>query len=197
MRILSLDISSKTGFALHDNENLLEHGLIRVEIKDFNVNDDPNKQPAYPKNLKDAAREMADLLLVLIQRTNPQEIVIENTVKGKNRHTQRLLEWLHFAVIENIYSINRDFHYLDPSEWRSILEIRLSKEDKKNNRMVSKGKKRGRVTKKHLAVRTANELYGLKLKVKDNDMADAILLGRAFFERTKEPVVPEVEILDI
>ena len=183
VRILSLDISSKTGWAVHEDLNLMNYGVIRVEIKDFNVNKDPNKHESYPYNLLDASNEMARLLAKLIADINPDEIVIENTVKGRNRHTQRLLEWLHKAMIEEIRGLNRRFYYLDPSEWRRILEIRLSNQDKKNNRLVSSGKKRGRITKKHLSVRAANDLYGLKLKIKDNDIADAICLGRAFFER--------------
>jgi hypothetical protein len=39
---------------------------------------------------------------------------------------------------------------------------------------------RGKITPKHLAVQKSNELYGLELKLKDDDIADAILLGRAF-----------------
>jgi hypothetical protein len=183
MKILSLDISSKSGWALHKDDQLLEYGLIRVEVKDFNVNKDVNKSPLYPYNLLDAANEMGQRLLDIVLKIEPDKIVIENTVKGKNRHTQRLLEWIHKEVTERLRSKNISFHYLDPSEWRSILEIRLTNEDKKNNRLVNSGKKRGKVTKKHLSVRAANHLYSLNLKIKDNDIADAICLGRAFYER--------------
>lgn len=183
MKILALDISSKTGWAIFDNNKLVEYGLIRVELINFNVNNDPNKQPEYPYNLLKAADEMAAHLGNLIDIHNPDEIVIENTVKGRNRHTQRLLEWLHKSMLEQLISHKRTFTYLDPSEWRGILEIRMSKEDKKNNALVNKGKKRGKITKKHLSVRFANTTFGLKLKIKDNDMADAIALGLAFYEK--------------
>lgn len=185
MRILSLDISLKTGWALHQDASLLDCGLIRVEIRDFNVNDDPNKQGSYPYNILEAAKSVAERLIGLISEKNPDSIVVENTVKGRNRHTQRLLEWIHMAVVESIRLKGWSFHYLDPSEWRSALAMRLSKDDKKNNRLVGQGKKRGRITKKHLSVRMANDLYGLKLKIKDNDIADAICLGRAFYERSQ------------
>jgi hypothetical protein len=73
---------------------------------------------------------------------------------------------------------------MDPSQWRKILEMRLSKDQKENNKLVSKGVKRGRVTKKHLSVNMTNTKFGLKLKLKDNDISDAILLGLAYI--TKE-----------
>jgi D-alanyl-D-alanine carboxypeptidase len=183
MKILSLDISSKSGWAIHNGDQLIDYGLIRVEIKDFNVNKDVNKSPEYPYNLLDAANEMGQRLLDIVLKTQPDKIVIENTVKGRNRHTQRLLEWMHKEITENLRSKNIKFYYLDPSEWRSILEIKLSNEDKKNNKLVKSGKKRGKITKKHLSVRAANDLYSLNLKIKDNDIADAICLGRAFYER--------------
>jgi hypothetical protein len=40
---------------------------------------------------------------------------------------------------------------------------------------------KGKVTTKHLAVRLVNSVYGLGLKQKDNNDADAICLGLAFF----------------
>ena len=40
---------------------------------------------------------------------------------------------------------------------------------------------KGKVTKKHLAVRRANDLFNLTLIQKDNDVADSLLLGTAYF----------------
>jgi hypothetical protein len=61
----------------------------------------------------------------------------------------------------------------------------MNKEDLKNNRDVKAGKKRGKISKKHLAVRMVNEKYGKKLKLKDNDEADAILMGQAYCSRSQ------------
>ena len=74
---------------------------------------------------------------------------------------------------------------MDPSQWRKILEMRLSKEQKENNKLVSKGVKRGRITKKHLSVEMANARFNLKLKLKDNDIADACNLAVACLTTTK------------
>ena len=59
--------------------------------------------------------------------------------------------------------------YRDPSHWRKIVNLRLTDEDKKHNKMVSKGLIKGRLTAKHLSVRKVNELYNLELILKDNN----------------------------
>lgn len=193
---LALDLSSKTGWALYTANDLTEWGRIDVKIEDFNVNDDPNKRPSYPYNLLNAADSIASAVHSLIQVKNPTRIVIENTVKGKNRHTQRFLEWMHMAICYMLLRAGRKFTYMDPSEWRGVLEIRLSKDDKKNNLKVNKAAKlgiskkaagvKGKVGKKHLSVRFVNEQFGCNFKLKDNDMTDAICLGYAFIRKNTD-----------
>ncbi len=181
MRVLSLDLSTSTGWALFEDDKLTGHGrLEQVRVKDFNVNAHPNKSSAYPANLIEAAKTVAALVREQLDTYRPDHVVIENTVKGRNRHTQRILEFIHFTVLEELFARKLPFSYMDPSEWRSILEIRLSADDKKNNKDVKAGKKRGKVGKKHLAIRYCNEKYGLALKVKDDDVADAICLADAY-----------------
>lgn len=58
--------------------------------------------------------------------------------------------------------------------------MRLTDEDKKHNKMVSKGLVKGRLTAKHLSVRMANKIFDLELILKDNDIADSILLGHSY-----------------
>lgn len=183
MRVLAIDLSTKSGWALFEEGRLVDSGaLTRVPVEEFNVNQDPQLQPSYPYNLISAANAVANLVISLVDAVRPDEIVVENSVKGRNRHTQRLIEWLHLRMLQALGA--RGVRYMDPSEWRRIVEMRLSKDDKKNNRAVSDGKKRGRVTRKHLSVRMVNERFsseiGHRLKLKDNDQADAILLGLAY-----------------
>jgi hypothetical protein len=181
VRVLGLDLSTSTGWALFEGDRLANHGrLEQVHVTDFNVNAHPNESPHYPLNIIEAAEKLAGLVGVLLDAHLPDHVVIENTVKGRNRHTQRILEWIHFTVLQGLLGRQIPFSYLDPSQWRSVLEIRLTAEDKKNNKDVRAGKKRGKVGKKHLAVREANERFGLSLKMKDDDVADAILLGLAY-----------------
>jgi hypothetical protein len=186
VKILALDLSTSTGWAVIKDDNLGDFGVIEISVPNFNVNGYPEKMPEYPYNILDASNKMAHKVMELWGKYKPDQVVAENTVRGKNRHTQRILEFTHKAVLENFRAVGVKVHYLDPSEWRKLLELRMSKEDLKNNRQVSAGKKRGRVTKKHLSVRAANAMYGLELKIKDNDIADAICLGRAFF-KAKRP----------
>lgn len=178
--VLALDLSSKTGWALLDETTkILDHGQIQTMVKDFNVNAHPEKSPSYPRNIIDAADFIAEAVFGLVKTFNPDHIVLENTVKGRNRHTQRLLEFIHLRVWQ-LLGFTHKLSYMDVSEWRALVQARLTKDDKKNNARVRKGKGRGIVTKKHVSVRLANEIYGLKLKLKDNDVADATLLGRGY-----------------
>lgn len=183
-RILALDLSSSTGYAVLEvagtETYLVDYGTIRIPAKDFNVNDFPNKSELYPYNIVDAADEMACNIRQIIENENVEKIVIENTVRGRNRHTQRLLEFIHKSVLDVIQDRRDKVTYLDPSEWRKILSLRLSAEDKKHNAMVKKKLAKGKITHKHLSVRMSNELFDLELKLKDNDIADAVLLGYAY-----------------
>ncbi len=178
-RLLSLDVSTSTGWALFVDGKLECSGVLpKVLITDFNVNKDPQKSPAYPWNIITAAEKVVDQIEELINSLGPTDLVVENTNKGRNRNTQRALEFQHFALLKRIQG-KFPMKYRDTSEWRKAVAMWMSKEDKKNNKDVSAGKKRGKITKKHLAVKMCNELYSLGLKLKDNDRADAILMGRA------------------
>ena len=183
LKLLSLDISSHTGFAVFNVSELQEFGLINIEIKDFKATQHPEKHPSYPQNLFDAADVLANHIEFLVKKHQPNQVVIENTVCGRQRSSQRMLEWFHFTTLKRLQALQIPFAYMDPSEWRKVLEMRLSKEEKQNNRQVSQGLKRGRITKKHLSVNLANEHFGLSLKQKENDIADAINLGSAFLKR--------------
>jgi len=188
MRILALDISTKTGWSSLDDGKLVNKGRLVVSIEDFNVNDFPDRSPKYPHNMLSGAYKMACNIESILKQEKPDIVVIENTVKGRNRHTQRILEWIHKAVLEVLIEMKIKPHYRDPSWWRSIIGVRLTNDDKKNNKLVKEGKKKGKITSKHLAVRIANELFELKLLQKDNDIADSILLGLAFFKDFKRGI---------
>lgn len=67
----------KPGWAYFEEAKLLNYGLLEVEIKDFNVNDFPNKSPLYPFNIIDAAHNMTAQIFQIIDKYNPDSIVIE------------------------------------------------------------------------------------------------------------------------
>ena len=186
MRILALDASTKCGWALFENGAYARSGALpQIKVEDFNVNAEPNHSRFYPYNVVDAARQVAVKVGNLVGETGPDVVVVENTVRGRNRNTQRLLEFCHLEILRMLRNAV-PVVYMDPSEWRKIVDMRLSVADKVNNKAVSAGKKRGRIKQKHLSVRMVNELYGLDLILKDNDQADAILLGLAYVTRSQK-----------
>lgn len=179
--LLGLDLSTHTGWAVFKDGQLSVHGIIEVSVPNLGWKCKPEKCAGYPANILRGAEDVAANVAVLLEQYKPSMVVIENTVLSSrgSRSAQRLLEWIHLKVMEEIYSRQIRHTYMDPSEWRAALNMRLSKEQKKNNSDVSKGKRRGRITKKHLSVSWVNARYGLNLKLCENDRADAISLCSA------------------
>ncbi len=121
--------------------------------------------------------------------------MIEETNKGRARYTQKMLEWLHLHLLLSLENCGSGVYYVSSSIWRRSLDLALSKEDKKNNsavnqaKRVGKSKKElglvGKINKKHLAIRYVNEHLKLNLRMKDNDIADAVCLGLAFLNNAQ------------
>jgi hypothetical protein len=202
MKILCLDLSTHAGYAFLEGERgekpkLIKYGTIHLgkSVVEYGP---------YPYGYVLCARAQIGNLINLLM-DDPDVIVIEETNMGRNRYTQKLLEFLHHELILRLEDIayrrkagggSLEVVYLDSSEWRSNLGLKMSKEQKKLNAKLSKAKReaaeagskldkkklgiKGKTTAKHLAVAHANESYDLKLKVKDNDAADAICLGLAY-----------------
>lgn len=172
-------------------KKLVAYGMIKNKTKISGYG-------TYPESYVGAAEAMAVQLLELVLRFTPDKIVIEETNKGRSRYTQKILEFIHCTLL---IVLRRDNHlgrvvYVNTSDWRKITGVELTKADKKQNTTLSKAKSaakkkqekldkkalgiRGKITKKHLAIRVANQLYELELKPKDDDIADAICIGTAF-----------------
>jgi hypothetical protein len=157
----------------------------------------------YPHNYRKAAAHMAAQIHVMTASSLGYDaIVIEEINGGKDRYVQKLLENIHTAVLAQYdgFMPNAPIVYFnsDGAEgWRTNIGLVMSKDQKKSNAKLSKAKReaalvglkpdkqklgiKGKTTKKHLAVERAKAEYGLKLKQKDNNEADAICLGLAFF----------------
>lgn len=200
MRIIALDLSTHTGYAVFEHAHspiphLLSSGTIHLDksVHEFG---------RYPKSYRAAAREMAriihDQIRLATTPVMPDQFVIEEINLGKDRYVQKLLENIHTAVLDmlELHYPQAGIFYLDSMEWRCNLQLQLTKDQKKANAKLSKAKRtaaetgakldkkslgiKGKVTWKHLAVAKANEVYGRNLKMKQNDEADAICLGLAF-----------------
>lgn len=188
MKILALDISTKTGWAYFEDGALVRHGTFTsyLPVTDYGI---------YPRNyIKFVASYTNNLYNDIVNAQELDVIVIEETNKSKARYSQKLLEFIHCLLLHHIWSVGliNKVKYVNTSDWRKVLDIYLSKDDKKNNALVTKAKRKGkskkelgvkgRITRKHVAVKVANEMYNLNLKQKDNDQAEAILLGTAYIK---------------
>lgn len=203
--VLALDVATKTGYAVlrrHDEEGdrieLAEHGLLRLPqpVKDYGT---------YPWSYIAATQAMAREVTDLVARVQPDVVVVEETNLGRQRYTQKLLEFLHNALLTRLAAypeaqgmMTPPVFYVSTSEWRKALGLRLSKDDKKNNRRLSAAKKvaamtgakvdkkelgvKGKKTWKHLSVEYVNGRFALGLKQGQNDVSDAVCLGLGFIQ---------------
>lgn len=193
-RVLSLDMSTKTGWAFilsgPDSVELVESGQFSKTVE-------PEGQ--YPGNYVDWAITCYTQIALLIQRFLPTVLVIEETAGGsKNAMSQKILEFIHFTVANHIKATGIKTRYYMTEQWRRLTGCQLTKEESKRNKEVSKQKKEkgvrlardlngkimGKVGRKHVNVRRANEVFGQYLKVplqkKDEDRADALMLAYAY-----------------
>jgi hypothetical protein len=184
VRWLGLDLSTKPGIALAEHSTVGQLPVL-IDRKSYQV----KVEGTFPFDAIDAAEKVADIVQEWYERHSPDKVIIEQSNKGRSRYTQKKLEFIHSAVLRRLRLKGAYILYIDTSEWRRLLEQKLSKEDRKNNAAVSKAKKtddfhaakkaagvKGRITGKHLAVNWCNAFYDLGLKMKDNDVADAICL---------------------
>jgi len=191
MRVLALDLSTYTGYAVLDTTKSTYYLHTYGTVSSPSNIDGFGK---YPYSYVNMAEYIGTALKGVISDFEPDRIVIEETNKSRARYSQKILEYIHYAVLRYI----RELHYADnvvyinTSVWRKKLDVYLSKEDKKNNTKVSVAKRKnqskkelglkGKITKKHVAIRVVNERFGLSLIRKDEDIADAICLGAAYIE---------------
>lgn len=190
MRVLALDVSSKTGFATYDEGRPVEWGTLFPDktTKDFGE---------YPANFVEWAIYTVDRLMTeVVQKywTSETTIVIEETNgNSKNCYSQKSLEYLHFWLNKRLKEIGAKVVYVRSGEWRKFVEAKLSKEEKSLNAKISRikmqtgkklakidGKVVGRKGRKHVAIRRVEEEFGIELARKQEDVGDALLLGLGF-----------------
>jgi Holliday junction resolvasome RuvABC endonuclease subunit len=211
-RILSLDISSKTGYACMASSSsgitLEEYGM----IPKINQPKGP-----YPEVFVDWANLCFDEIKKLIERFKPTILAIEETVAGsKGVYSQKILEYTHYLVAKYIKETGIKAVYLLTGAWRSEVGAKMTKEEAKHNKYVKDykknnksevaydidGKRIGKKTKKHINIRRANEIFGKSLKEplkkKNEDEADALLIAFALHLRlNKKDYKQEVSIEDL
>jgi Holliday junction resolvasome RuvABC endonuclease subunit len=197
-RILALDMSTKTGWAS------MVSTKDGVELEEYGTLDQIHEpEGKYPANYVEWAYLIYARIEELVERFAPDVLVIEETVAGsKAVYTQKILEWIHFLVAKFIKETKIRAIYLLTGSWRSEVGCKMTKEESKHNKKVKaykeahgnttvaydeKGKRIGKLGKKHINVRRANEVFGKFLKAplrkKDEDTADSLLLGYCYHLR--------------
>lgn len=196
-RILSLDMSTKTGWACmvstKDGIELEGFGQIpAIHMPDG----------SYPGSFVDWAYQVFGKVSELIDEHAPDVLVIEETCAGsKGVYSQKILEYCHFLLAKFIKETNIRAIYLLTGAWRTETGSKMTKEESKHNKAVKKykeeneskiaydeaGKRIGKLTKKHINIRRANEVFGKflakPLRKKDEDAADSLLLGYCYHLR--------------
>lgn len=129
MKLLCLDLSTCSGWSVLIDGNLSQFGTIKHKV----VGDETSEN--YPMNFIEMSDGFAIDVHQLIDKYKPDVIVIEETNKGKNRFSQKQLEFIHYAVNDEIFnmSFKGKVHYLDTSEWRTLLGLSLDKDQRKMN----------------------------------------------------------------
>lgn len=201
-RILSLDMSTKTGWALvvsHKDSYMLEAYGQFPQM--------PEPHGRYPENYIDWAYALYGKIVELVDSQAPDVLVIEETASGsKNIYSQKILEWLHFLVAKMIKECHIEATYLMTEQWRRETGCVMSKDEKKKNKQVREykkshdvsiaydkdGKRIGLVGRKHVNVRRANEVFGEflrePLRKKDEDTADSLMLAYCYHLRRMKAV---------
>lgn len=194
MKILALDISTRTGYALleHISEGEVPQILERGNITPHETLTEAGE---YPWNYITVASDMGNQLMQKVYDTDPDVIIVEETNIARSRYSQKILEFIHCSFLSLLEVTDYDIKYVSTSDWRAACDVFMSKDDKKNNAKVNKAKRdgkskkevglKGKITRKHIAIRRIKELYGLDLKQKENDIAEAILLGVSYTRGVK------------
>lgn len=207
-RVLSLDISTKTGWALMVSD---ESSYVLETWGHIKKTSEPDGR--YPGNYVDWAYQCFGEIVKLIDAHQPTVLVIEETASGsKNLYSQKILEYTHFLVARLIRDTGIKAVYLMTEEWRRLSGCQMTKEEKKKNATRSKQKKEtgvklardasgkimGKITRKHVNVRRANEVFKQylpePLKMKDEDTADALLLAYTYHARKTKGVPNGIQL---
>lgn len=200
-RILSLDVSTKTGwsFAISSDSG--------IKLEDYGTIPQIHQPDGdYPSNYVMWAYKCFAEIIRLIEKYSPEVLVIEDTSKGsKNAMSQKILEWTHFLLAQYIRSSKVKSVYLMTEQWRREIGCQMSKEEKLRNKEVRtykkkhktviaydiNGKRTGLIGRKHVNIRRVSEIFAGQLKKplkrKDEDLADGLgLLACYHFRRLKE-----------
>lgn len=173
MEILGIDAATKkTGYGILNSENgeLINYGLIKTDSED----------------VRERIKEIYFQLTKIIKNNNIKVVIVEDVPVNNhsNLKTGKELSILHGAILAVCFEQCLPWVIYSPSSWRSIVG-------------TYDGTRAGmkREIQKQVAVNKVNELYNLnfnyyvrdtKTKQSNDDIAEAILIARAYFLENKE-----------
>lgn len=142
MKVLALDLSTSTGFAFFEGGRFIEAGTIvypcenyKGEIRTFK--DYPKE---YPNNFIECAEGMAEGIGEVLDRYQPDVVVIEEINLARQRLSNKLLDFIHFATIKKLNEKGLRIQFLTTRCWRMATGCYASAEDKKMNSKISRMK---------------------------------------------------------
>lgn len=164
MRYLGLDLSTvSTGYAIFEDDELKESGKI-----------------APPSSLDTMDRIVYTILKIqkVIDNIFPDKILIEDTYYGSNYEVTKVLNRLAGGVVFMILTHkNRDLKVITNENFVTFVKPSSAR---KYFGLLPK-------TTKRLIVEAVNLKLGLELKLKDNDISDAIVTGYYGWIKDHEP----------
>lgn len=198
--VLAIDMSSKTGYAFVTSgpDGIVLHASGQIPAI-------PEPEGVYPGNYVDWAYLIFGKVVELIDLYAPDCLVIEETVAGsKSVYSQKILEFSHFLFAKMIRDSGIKVKYFLTGEWRTVVGCLMTKTEKLRNKAVrahndkenlvngkitsrardKDGKAIGKISKKHVNIRRANEIFAAfldkPLVKKNEDECDALLLAAAY-----------------
>lgn len=162
------------------------------------------KDLKYPEKQLVKMLEISKELLKVVQKVNPDIIIIEEIAGSKQRLGQKVLDGLHWIFLNKLLENKVDFSkivYYDVTGkdgWRTHLGLKLSDADKLQNKeaktlnkkLSTKNTKLSKITPKTLACKFANKKFGLQLneveRSEDADLADSICMGYSYLKNVRE-----------
>jgi hypothetical protein len=189
-KLIVLDLARTTGIAVFEDDFLSQWGTARGRTSDsLKISNKGEITGNHPWDMIELVNNCVLEIMEEIINVDPDEILIEQTNLGRNRFSQKFLEWLHYALLNKIKEIFDEtvpVYYIDTSEWRRLLKISLSSEDKRHNKLVRLKKANGKITIKDKTIDYVNKVEDMNFTSKDDDIADAICMGLAFLEIRKK-----------
>jgi hypothetical protein len=130
LKILGLDISTRTGWSLFESGRLVDFGLIEKSKPHF------TDYGEYPYNFVEIAEDVAEQIFRLVLDKKPDKIVVEEVNKpGRfgSRFSQKILDSIHCLTLLKLKLLipNDSIAYINTSDWRKKLNLSVIETKKK------------------------------------------------------------------